>query len=217
MLWNTTQTRPSNSAGTSTARNPDLRRPDGAGVRSGPRSASARSRCCTFSGALPLSLVGESLFRRHRRIRADRRPVVYPDRRRAGAHRAQSEVPRRGRSADVLDQGRLRVGDGSGLRHVLGDLRLGRRRRRGCGPDDHRPAGGIGYPRPYACALVAAGACTGILIPPSIAYIIIGLVLGISASTLFLAALIPGICDPRLDPGDQHHREPLYAWEGGGR
>jgi tripartite ATP-independent transporter DctM subunit len=51
-----------------------------------------------------------------------------------------------------------------------------------------------GYPRPYACALVAAGACTGILIPPSIAYIIIGLVLGISASTLFLAALIPGLC-----------------------
>jgi C4-dicarboxylate transporter DctM subunit len=50
-----------------------------------------------------------------------------------------------------------------------------------------------GYPRPYACALVAAGACTGILIPPSIAYIIIGLVLGISASTLFLAALIPGV------------------------
>ncbi|MEO1314276.1 MAG: TRAP transporter large permease subunit, partial [Pseudomonadota bacterium] len=31
-----------------------------------------------------------------------------------------------------------------------------------------------GYPRPYACALVAAGACTGILIPPSIAYIVIG-------------------------------------------
>ncbi len=50
-----------------------------------------------------------------------------------------------------------------------------------------------GYPRPYACALVAAGACTGILIPPSIAYIIIGLVLGISASTLFLAAAIPGV------------------------
>ena len=50
-----------------------------------------------------------------------------------------------------------------------------------------------GYPRPYACALVAAGACTGILIPPSIAYIVVGLVLGISASTLFQAALIPGI------------------------
>ncbi len=50
-----------------------------------------------------------------------------------------------------------------------------------------------GYPRPYACALVAAGACTGILIPPSIAYIVIGLVLGISVSTLFKAALIPGL------------------------
>ncbi|TQV83878.1 TRAP transporter large permease [Denitrobaculum tricleocarpae] len=50
-----------------------------------------------------------------------------------------------------------------------------------------------GYPKPYACALVASGACTGILIPPSIAYIIIGLVLGVSASTLFLAAAVPGV------------------------
>jgi len=50
-----------------------------------------------------------------------------------------------------------------------------------------------GYPKPYACALVAAGSCTGILIPPSISYIIIGLILGISASTLFLAAAIPGV------------------------
>jgi len=50
-----------------------------------------------------------------------------------------------------------------------------------------------GYPKAYVCALVASGACTGILIPPSISYIIIGLVLGISASTLFLAAAIPGV------------------------
>ncbi len=50
-----------------------------------------------------------------------------------------------------------------------------------------------GYPKAYACALVASGACTGILIPPSIAYIIIGLVLGVSASTLFLAAFVPGV------------------------
>ncbi len=50
-----------------------------------------------------------------------------------------------------------------------------------------------GYPRPYACALVAAGACTGILIPPSIAYIVIGLVLGVNVSILFLAAVVPGI------------------------
>lgn len=51
----------------------------------------------------------------------------------------------------------------------------------------------LGYPKPYACALVASGACTGVLIPPSIAYIIIGLVLGISSSTLFIAATIPGV------------------------
>lgn len=50
-----------------------------------------------------------------------------------------------------------------------------------------------GYPPTYACALIASGSCTGILIPPSISYIIIGLVLGISASTLFVAAVVPGI------------------------
>ena len=50
-----------------------------------------------------------------------------------------------------------------------------------------------GYPKDYACALVAAGACTGILIPPSIAYIILGLVLGVSSSTLFQAAFLPGV------------------------
>lgn len=51
----------------------------------------------------------------------------------------------------------------------------------------------LGYPKAYACALVASGACTGILIPPSIAYIILGLVLGISSSTLFVAAMVPGL------------------------
>jgi len=50
-----------------------------------------------------------------------------------------------------------------------------------------------GYPEPYACAMIAAGACTGVLIPPSISYIIIGLILGISAATLFLACVVPGI------------------------
>lgn len=50
-----------------------------------------------------------------------------------------------------------------------------------------------GYPQSYAAALVAAGACTGILIPPSIAYIIIGMILGISAASLFVAAIVPGV------------------------
>lgn len=50
-----------------------------------------------------------------------------------------------------------------------------------------------GYPKDYASALIASGASTGILIPPSIVYIVAGLVLGISASQLFLAAFIPGL------------------------
>ncbi|NNL18006.1 MAG: TRAP transporter large permease subunit, partial [Boseongicola sp.] len=73
-----------------------------------------------------------------------------------------------------------------------------------------------GYPRPYACALVAAGACTGILIPPSIAYIIIGLVLGISASTLFLAALIPGILILTSILITNIVVNRIYGYEGGG-
>ncbi len=73
-----------------------------------------------------------------------------------------------------------------------------------------------GYPRPYACALVAAGACTGILIPPSIAYIIIGLVLGISASTLFLAAVIPGILILLSILATNIVMNRLNLWEGGG-
>jgi C4-dicarboxylate transporter DctM subunit len=73
-----------------------------------------------------------------------------------------------------------------------------------------------GYPRPYACALVAAGACTGILIPPSIAYIIIGLVLGISVSTLFLAAVIPGLLILVSILVTNIVMNRLNLWEGGG-
>ncbi|MFT5867025.1 MAG: C4-dicarboxylate transporter DctM subunit [Gammaproteobacteria bacterium] len=73
-----------------------------------------------------------------------------------------------------------------------------------------------GYPRPYACALVAAGACTGILIPPSIAYIIIGLVLGISASTLFLAAIIPGVLILTSILVTNLVVNRIYGYEGGG-
>ncbi len=73
-----------------------------------------------------------------------------------------------------------------------------------------------GYPRPYACALVAAGACTGILIPPSIAYIIIGLVLGISASTLFMAALVPGVLILVSILVTNLVVNRIYGYEGGG-
>jgi tripartite ATP-independent transporter DctM subunit len=73
-----------------------------------------------------------------------------------------------------------------------------------------------GYPRPYACALVAAGACTGILIPPSIAYIIVGLILGISASTLFLAAIIPGVSILLAILITNLIVNRIYSYEGGG-
>lgn len=73
-----------------------------------------------------------------------------------------------------------------------------------------------GYPKPYACALVAAGACTGILIPPSIAYIVIGLVLGISASTLFQAALIPGVAILVSILVTNIVVNRIHAYEGGG-
>lgn len=51
----------------------------------------------------------------------------------------------------------------------------------------------FGYPGAYASALIASGASTGILIPPSITYIIAGTVLGVSVSKLFLAGLLPGV------------------------
>ena len=73
-----------------------------------------------------------------------------------------------------------------------------------------------GYPRPYACALVAAGACTGILIPPSIAYIIIGLVLGISASTFSSRRLIPGLAILLAILITNLSCNRIYAYEGGG-
>jgi len=50
----------------------------------------------------------------------------------------------------------------------------------------------VGYTRSYASAMIASGASTGILIPPSITYIIAGILLGLPASTLFAVAFIPG-------------------------
>ncbi|MCF8075290.1 MAG: TRAP transporter large permease [Desulfotignum sp.] len=50
-----------------------------------------------------------------------------------------------------------------------------------------------GYPKAYAGALVAAGGSTAVLIPPSVGYILIGSVLGVSIGDLFLATILPGI------------------------
>jgi len=51
----------------------------------------------------------------------------------------------------------------------------------------------LGYPRDYAASMIASGASTGILIPPSISYILVGIVLGISSAALFAAAFLPGV------------------------
>jgi tripartite ATP-independent transporter DctM subunit len=146
-----------------------------------------------LSGALPLSLVGEALFDGIDAFALIAVPLFIL---------TGDVLVRTGLSHKLLDVAEALVG---GFRSGFGTATV-----LVCGffacisGSDAAGAAGVGrmtidrlveqgYPRPYACALVASGACTGILIPPSIAYIIIGLILGISASTLFLAAVIPGL------------------------
>tara|TARA_R110002073_G_scaffold23691_17_gene80662 strand:+ start:12726 stop:14054 length:1329 start_codon:yes stop_codon:yes gene_type:complete len=146
-----------------------------------------------MSGALPLSLVGESLFQGidHFALTAVPLFILTGD-----------VLVRTGLSKKFLDVAEAitcwaRGGFGSATVLVCGMFAA-------ISGSDAAGAAAVGrmtidrlvesgYPRPYACALVAAGATTGILIPPSIAYIIIGLVLGINVSILFLAAVIPGL------------------------
>ncbi len=146
-----------------------------------------------FSGVLPLSLLGEALFDGIDAFALIAVPLFIL---------TGDVLVRTGLSHKLLDVAEALVG---GFRSGFGTATV-----LVCGffacisGSDAAGAAGVGrmtidrlvdqgYPRPYACALVAAGACTGILIPPSIAYIIIGLILGISASTLFLAAMVPGV------------------------
>ena len=146
-----------------------------------------------FSGVLPLSLLGEALFDGIDAFALIAVPLFIL---------TGDVLVRTGLSHKLLDVAEAMVG---GFRSGFGTATV-----LVCGffacisGSDAAGAAGVGrmtidrlveqgYPKPYACALVAAGACTGILIPPSIAYIIIGLILGISASTLFLAAVIPGL------------------------
>ena len=169
-----------------------------------------------WSGSLPLSLVGESLFHGidHFALTAGRLFSL------PGAVRGRTGLSRKFLDvAEALTQF-AKGGFGSATVLVCGMFAA-------ISGSDAAGAAAVGrmtinrlvesgYPRPYACALVAAGACTGILIPPSIAYIVIGLVLGISASTLFQAALIPGvlILVSILVTNIVVNRR--YAYEGGG-
>ncbi len=170
----------------------------------------------TLSGALPLSLIGESLFHGidHFALTAVPLFILTGD-----------VLVRTGLSRKFLDVAEAltcwaKGGFGSATVLVCGMFSA-------ISGSDAAGAAAVGrmtidrlvesgYPRPYACALVAAGACTGILIPPSIAYIIIGLVLGISASTLFIAALIPGVLILVSILATNIVMNRIYAYEGGG-
>jgi C4-dicarboxylate transporter, DctM subunit len=50
-----------------------------------------------------------------------------------------------------------------------------------------------GYPADFAAASVASGGVVGIIIPPSIAFVLYGISTGVSVSDLFLAGILPGI------------------------
>src|SRR5579862_2338614 len=48
-----------------------------------------------------------------------------------------------------------------------------------------------GYQKPYAAALAAAGGCLGIIVPPSLIFIIYGVITSTSVGDLFLGGVLP--------------------------
>lgn len=146
-----------------------------------------------LTGALPLSLLGESLFGgvNHYALIAIPLYLLTGD-----------ALVRTGLSKKLLDFAEATMGSlrsGMGTSTVLGCgffSSISGSDAAGCAAVGRMTYARLvekGYPTSYAAALVAAGACTGILIPPSIAYIIIGMILGISAASLFVAAIVPGV------------------------
>ena len=146
-----------------------------------------------FTGTLPIALIGESLFEGMDAFALIAVPLFIL---------TGDALVRTGLSHRLLDiaeatAGSLRSGFGSAT--VLGCgffACISGSDAAGCAAVGRMTIDRLveaGYPRSYASALVASGACTGILIPPSIAYIVIGLILGVSTATLFLAAIIPGV------------------------
>jgi len=49
------------------------------------------------------------------------------------------------------------------------------------------------YPRAFSCGLLAAGGTLGIMIPPSVVFVVYGALTSTSVASLFLAGVIPGI------------------------
>lgn len=50
-----------------------------------------------------------------------------------------------------------------------------------------------GYKKPYAAALAASGGCLGIIVPPSLIFIIYGVVASASVGDLFIGGILPGV------------------------
>lgn len=55
-----------------------------------------------------------------------------------------------------------------------------------------------GYPARFAAALVAVGGTLGLMIPPSLGFILIGSIVGLPVDKLFLAGILPGIMEAVL-------------------
>ena len=55
-----------------------------------------------------------------------------------------------------------------------------------------------GYPPRFAAALAAVGGTLGVMIPPSLSFIVIGAVVGLPVDKLFLAGIIPGLLEALL-------------------
>lgn len=56
-----------------------------------------------------------------------------------------------------------------------------------------KPLENVGYQKSHAGALIASGACMGIIIPPSICFIVYGAIASVSVGALFIGGIIPGI------------------------
>src|SRR5688572_20520913 len=55
-----------------------------------------------------------------------------------------------------------------------------------------------GYPARFAAALAAVGGTLGVMIPPSLSFIVIGAVVGMPVDKLFLAGILPGLLEAFL-------------------
>lgn len=100
----------------------------------------------------------------------------------------------------VMDSlvGRVRGSTGivtSGVSVLIGGLS-------GSGPADTAALGATlgpvltqrGYSKPFAAALISAGGSLGLIVPPSIAFILYGIVVpGISIGKMFIAGVLPGL------------------------